>query len=111
MSIRMEKPWQPLTIEQANNMPAHLGVFQISNAGYDVVYIGYAGGRSLWGLRGALQEPLADRGDGFNFRVEVNQQYLSRWEELLKIHKGDHGTVPPGNENHQPRRIGQLSLS
>jgi hypothetical protein len=41
----------------------------------------------------------------------VNQQYLSRWEELLKIHKGDHGTVPPGNENHQPRRIGQLSLS
>ncbi len=92
-------------------MSAHLGVYQISNAAHDVVYIGYAGGRSLWGLRGALQAQLAERGEGFNFRVEVNHQYLSRWEELLKIHKGDHGTVPSGNESHRPRRIGQLSLS
>ena len=107
----MEKPWQPLPLELAKNMTATLGVYKISDAAHDVVYIGYAGGRSLWGLRGALQEQLAERGEGFNFRVEVNQQYLSRWEELLKIHKGDHGTVPSGNESHQPRRVGQLSLS
>ena len=111
MSIRMEKPWRPLASEHLKTMPAQLGVYQIANAQQDVVYIGYAGGRSLWGLRGALQEQLAERGAGFHFRLEVNQQYLSRWEELLKIHKSDHGTVPEGNENHQPRRIGQLSVS
>jgi len=42
--------------------------------------------------------------------LEVNQQYLSRWEELLKVHMGDHGALPPGNVSHRPRRIGQLSL-
>ncbi|MBL6954262.1 MAG: hypothetical protein ISR50_16605 [Alphaproteobacteria bacterium] len=111
MSIRMEKPWQPLTAELLKGLPAQLGVFQVSDDKQDVVYIGYAGGRCLWGLRGLLQEQLAERGDGFHFRLEVNQQYLSRWEELLKIHMADHGTVPAGNENHQPRRIGQLSVS
>lgn len=110
MSIRMEKPWKPLTSEQTKNMPAQLGTFQISDTELDIVYIGYAGGRSLWGLRGALQEQLAKRGEGFNFRVEVNQQYLSRWEELLKIHKFDYGAVPPDNERHRPLRIGRLSL-
>lgn len=111
MAIRMEKPWLPLDADAVEALSGDLGVYQVADGAGTVVYIGYAGGRSLWGLRGALQEQLAERGEGFNFRVEVNQQYLSRWEELLKIHKGDHGTVPSGNESHQPRRIGQLSLS
>jgi hypothetical protein len=107
----MEKPWRPLTSETVKSMTGHLGVFQISNDAGDIVYIGYAGGRSLWGLRGALREQLDTLGDGHHFRVEINQQYLSRWEELLMVHKGDHSALPPGNENHRPRRIGQLSLS
>jgi len=49
-------------------------------------------------------------GEGYQFRIEVNQQYLSRWEELLKVHKGDHDALPPGNKDHRPRRVGQLSL-
>ncbi|MDA1101819.1 MAG: hypothetical protein O2967_22905 [Proteobacteria bacterium] len=110
MAIRMEKAWRPLTADELKGLPAQLGVYQIADGNQDVVYIGYAGGRSLWGLRGALQDQLAERGGAHQFRLEVNQQYLSRWEELLKVHMGDHGSLPPGNENHRPRRIGRLSL-
>ncbi len=107
----MEKPWRPLTDEAVKGISGQLGVYQISNAQEEVVYIGYAGGRSLWGLRGALQDKLAELGEGHLFRIEVNQQYLSRWEELLKVHKGDHDALPSGNNDHRPRRVGQLSLS
>ncbi len=110
MSIRLEKPWRALTKEALKSLSAQLGVYQISNDKEEVIYIGYAGGRSLWGLRGALQDKLAELGEGHHFRLEVNQQYLSRWEELLKVHKGDHNALPSGNKDHRPRRVGQLSL-
>ncbi len=110
MSIRLEKSWQPLSADVVKSVAAQLGVFQVSNDEQEIIYIGYAGGKSVWGLRGALQEQLASLGDGHYFRIEINQQYLSRWEELLKIHMGDHGALPPGNTDHRPRRIGKLSL-
>ena len=110
MAIRLEKAWRPITDEVVKGLAAQLGVYQISNNKEEIVYIGYAGGRSLWGLRGALQDKLAELGEGYQFRIEVNQQYLSRWEELLKVHKGDHDALPPGNKDHRPRRVGQLSL-
>ena len=56
------------------------------------------------------REQLAARGKGFRFRLEVNHQYMSRWEELLGVHVADHGALPAGNESHRPRRIGRLSL-
>ncbi|MDE0940943.1 MAG: hypothetical protein OSB58_00730 [Alphaproteobacteria bacterium] len=111
MSIRMEKPWQSLDATNAKKLLGQLGVYQISNDADEILYIGFAGGRSLFGLRGILQDELAKRGEGFRFRVEINQQYLSRWEELLKVHKADHNALPPENNDHRPRRIGQLSLS
>jgi hypothetical protein len=110
MAVRMEKPWLPLTAEGVAELSGDLGVYQIADGEGIVVYIGYAGGRSLWGLQGELREQLVERGEGHRFRVEINHQYLSRWEELLKVHMGDHGTLPAGNEHHRPRRIGRLSL-
>jgi|TARA_B100001964_G_C14077143_1_gene528529 hypothetical protein len=110
VAVRLEKPWRALSAEGVEELRGHLGVYQIADGEGQVVYIGYAGGRSLWGLQGELREQLAARGKGFRFRLEVNHQYMSRWEELLGVHVADHGALPAGNESHRPRRIGRLSL-
>jgi hypothetical protein len=109
MAVRLEKPWLSLTAAGVEKLSGDLGVYQVADGGGQVVYIGYAGGRSLWGLKGELREQLAERGEGHSFRVEINHQYMSRWEELLHVHASDHGTLPVGNEHHRPRRIGRLS--
>ena len=67
-----------------------------------MLYIGQAGARSPFGLRSELQRELAERGAGCQFRVEVNQQYRSRWFELLMVHQADHGSLPPDNAKNPP---------
>ncbi|MAE96659.1 MAG: hypothetical protein CL910_18585 [Deltaproteobacteria bacterium] len=107
MSIRLEKPWLPLTAEAVAALPGQLGVYEIADASAATLFIGYAGGRSPFGLRGELaSERERRRGPGFLFRVEVNMQYLSRHQELLMIHCADHGELPP--ENETPRRLGRI---
>ncbi|HYD07720.1 MAG TPA: hypothetical protein VEC60_18435 [Reyranella sp.] len=111
MRLRLDKPWQPLTAETAARLPGQLGVYQVADAGGSVLYIGQAGARSPFGLRSELQRELAERGDGCQFRVEVNQQYRTRWFELLMVHKADHGSLPPDNAKNPPPNLGRLSPS
>ena len=49
-----------------------------------------------------------ERGEGHQFRVEVNQQYRTRWFELLMVHKADHGSLPADNAKNPPP-LGRLS--
>ena len=87
-----------------------LGVFQIADEHGEVVFIGYAGGRSLFGLKGELQAMLErHRGHKMRFRVEVTSLYLSRHEELLMIHKSDHGVLPRDNHAERKRKIGRIT--
>ena len=58
MAIRMEKPWIELTPEAVKALPGQLGVYQLADADGRVVYIGFAGGRSLFGLRSELERAL-----------------------------------------------------
>ncbi|MFO1081230.1 MAG: hypothetical protein U1E23_11480 [Reyranellaceae bacterium] len=109
MRLRLDKPWQPLSDEAARRLPGQLGVYQIADAQGGVVYIGQAGARAPFGLRSELQRELAERGPGFQFRVEVNQQYRSRWFELLMVHQADHGALPPDNARNPPPNLGRLS--
>ena len=74
MRLRLDKPWQPLTAETATRLPGQLGVYQVADAKGTVLYIGHAGARSAFGLRSELQREFKERGDGCQFRVEVNQQ-------------------------------------
>ena len=112
MAIRLTKPWRALEADEVARLPGQLGVYQVageaSEAGEsgDVLFIGVAGGRSRFGLRGELEAELARRGPGFRFRVEVNTQYHTRFRELLMIHRADHGTLPP--ENEAPPGLGRL---
>ena len=108
MAIRLDKPWTPLGAEAVQRLPGQLGVFQLADAEGRVLHIGYAGGRTLFGLRSELQAALA-AGEAAKFRTEVTAQYLSRYEELLMVHAADHGALPPGNAADARRRMGRLS--
>jgi hypothetical protein len=108
MGIRLEKPWRGLTAEAVAAVAAELGVFQLGDANGAVVRIGYAGGRTLFGLRSELEAALA-KGEAVKFRTEVTSAYMSRYEELLMAHKADHGELPPGNAADARRRLGRLS--
>jgi hypothetical protein len=39
----------------------------------------------------------------------VNQQYRTRWFELLMVHKADHGSLPVDNAKNPPPALGRLS--
>lgn len=109
MRLRLDKPWKPLTAEEATRLPGQLGVYQIADATGAILFIGEAGARSPFGLRSELQRQAAERAAGCQFRVEVNQQYRSRWLELLMLHKADHGGLPADNAKNPPPNLGRLS--
>jgi hypothetical protein len=109
MGIRLVKPWEPLTAAAVRRLPGQLGVYQLADAEERVLYIGYAGGRTLFGLRSALEAALAQPKGAALFRHEVTMQYLSRWQELLMLHVADHGALPALNAEDRPRRLGRLS--
>lgn len=110
MAIRMTKAWTPLTAEHVRRLPGQLGVFQLADAAGEVVFIGFAGGRSLFGVRSEIEKALAEPPAGASqFRVEINQQYTTRYQELLMLHVADHGSVPRGNLGKPLPTLGRLS--
>jgi hypothetical protein len=110
MSIRFTKPFQALTAENLKPVQGQLGVYQLADTNGDIFYIGYAGGRSLFGLHGELTREMEQHNDKeIMFRCEVNMQYISRYEELLMLHKFDFGELPERVLNEYPYEIGVLS--
>jgi len=104
MALRLSGPWQDLG--RADGLPGHMGVFQLGDVQRQVIYIGYAGGRSLFGLRGEVAAAALRLHGARSYRVEVTTAYLSRWQELLMVHRADHGELPVGNE--PVPRLGRL---
>ena len=112
MAVRMTKAWTPLTPENVGKLTGQLGVYELGNGDGDILFIGFAGGRSLFGLRGEVQKAMADPpATAAVFRVEVNQQYTTRYQELLMAHVHDKGDVPIGNIGKPLPRLGRLSPS
>jgi hypothetical protein len=111
MAVRLDKPWIPLTEEHVARVTGHLGVYELANASEEIVYIGVAGGRALFGLKGALMDVLPVPPAGASlFRYEVNMAYHSRYRELLQAYYSDHGCLPVGNDNVDVRSLGRLRL-
>jgi hypothetical protein len=74
-----------------------------------VVYIGLAGGRELFGLQSALRRQFERRLPGVErFRYEVNQQYQSRFRELLMLYRADHGRLPEHNRAEELPPLGRM---
>lgn len=94
-SMRVSKPWRPLA--ESARLPGQLGVFELAGADGEVVYVGYAGGRSTFGLRSAVADAAAGISGAERFRVEVTSAYLTRYRELLMLHVARHGRLPLAN--------------
>jgi hypothetical protein len=91
LGVRLDKPWRD----------------QLADAAGRVLKIGYAGGRTLFGLRSELEAALAE-GLAVKFRTEVTAQYLSRYEELLMVYAADFGELPSGNPKDGGRRLDRI---
>ena len=110
MALRLTKAWQPLTTDNAKALPGQLGVYELSDATGKTVAFGFGGARALFGLRSELMELAARPPHGATqFRVEINQQYQTRFRELLMVYQADHGTLPPVNAEDPPIGLGRLS--
>lgn len=107
MQLRLNKPWLEFTPETVARVSGQLGVYQLADEAGNVSYIGYAGGKSLFGLRSELQKRLGTP-SAARFRYEVNMQYLTRYKELLMLHKADTGAIPTLNQAEPPVRLGRI---
>jgi hypothetical protein len=102
VGIRLTKDWHDLADLDPATVPGQLGVFQLGSDDGTVVYIGYAGGNQLFGLRSAVPEAVeavvsAGLERPSRFRYELTHGYLTRWEELMMLHVHDTGGPPAGN--------------
>ena len=105
MSIRLDKEWVRVS-EALQRLKGNMGVFQLADSSREIIYIGFAGAKSNFGLKGEISESL-DRVDGAEFvRWEVTTGYWSRYKELMMIHQFDHGDCPKENEKIN---LGRLS--
>ena len=108
--VRLTKPWLDLDEAALAALPGQLGVFEIGDAEGAVLELGFAGGRSRFGLRSAIAEVAAKHEAAARFRYEVTMQYWSRFEELLAVYLADHGELPAANaESRGDRRVGRIA--
>ena len=109
MGIRLEKPWEHLNSEAIAALPGQLGVYQVADEEGNVLSVGYAGAKHLFGIRSALEEELSLHKDTAKFfRCEFTSNYRSRWDELLMLHLHDNGELPP-HQRDEESRAGRLS--
>ncbi len=111
MGVECTRPWRPLTDAGLARVAGHMGVYQIADDAGRLLYVGYAGGRSLHGLRGELLRWQARPQGATQYRLEITTAYLTRWLELLMAHRARHGGLPPNNPDSDARRLGRLSLA
>ena len=103
MALRIDKPWRPR--EEAAKLPGQLGVFELADTGGNVLFIGVADARSLFGLRSAVGEAFEKVAGAVKFRIESTSSYHTRYRELLMVYQADHGVPPAANV---PMRLGTL---
>ncbi len=96
----LNKAWQDSDPATSSRVPATLGVYELGDAAGNVLYIGFAGGKSQFGLRGEILARIKQV-DSANpvskFRYEVNMMYMTRFVELLEKQQDAAGGLPSAN--------------
>ena len=59
MAIRSTRPWRPIDAAALEALPGQLGVFELADAAGEVIFIGRADARTLFGLRGEVAARVA----------------------------------------------------
>jgi hypothetical protein len=105
VAVRLTKPW--LTVHDAlAKLHGHLGVFELADEDNTVIYIGFAGGRSQFGLKAEVDAAVHRIPEAAKVRYEVTSAYHTRYRELLMVHQADFGQLPQANP---PIKLGTLS--
>lgn len=95
MGVWLDKPWRDCGDLQT--LPGHMGVFELADSSGSVLFVGFAGGRSRFGLRGEIEAAVGAQAGAARYRYEVTTAYLTRYQELLMAHRALSGILPPGN--------------
>jgi hypothetical protein len=110
----LNKAWTNLHSAPLAQIPATMGVYELADEAGDILYIGRAGGREPFGIRGRITHHFSAAEQNAiigkrarAFRYEVNTMYLSRFTELLTLYREEHGRLPPANEA-EPQSIPTL---
>lgn len=107
--VYMQARWLPLDAGHVAEVGGYMGVYQVASSDGTILAIGYAGGRSVLGLRGELAGRLEGASGGAQtFRFEITTAYLSRYKELLMAHLAQHGSLPVDNPE-AATELGRLS--
>jgi hypothetical protein len=100
----LRKPWETYDPAAWKELAGSYGVYELADAEESVIYIGYAGPRARFGLRGKIMDHFSDsepnpviRERAAKFRYEVNSMYYSRWVDLLGRFREDYEQIPDGN--------------
>ncbi len=97
MAVRCTSPWRTLDATSLAALPGQLGVFEFADADGNVIFIGRADARSLFGLRSEIALRAAEVVDARSLRLEITTAYHTRYLELLMVHRADHGVLPRCN--------------
>jgi hypothetical protein len=97
----------------AHRLSGSYGIYELADENLKVLYVGYAGSRARYGLRGKLMDHFSERepnseiaGRAVYFRYEVSSSYLSRWTEVIGRYN-QLERLPPANlkAKELPRRM------
>jgi hypothetical protein len=101
----LRKPWESYDPAEWKELSGSYGVYELADVQDNVIYIGFAGSRSRFGLRGKIMDHFSEkeinpviRDRVAKFRYEVNSMDYSRWVDLLGRFHEDHDKLPEGNE-------------
>ena len=97
MAVRCTNAWLPIDAGSLAAVPGALGVFEFADAAGEVIFIGRADARSLFGLRSEIAQRASAIADARSLRLEITSAYHTRYLELLMVHRADHGVLPKFN--------------
>ncbi len=106
-NLHLDKPWRTL-VDALPNIRGQLGVFQLANAKFEIIFIGCAGAREPFGLKSAVETASARCNTAVHLRYEITSSYVTRYRELLMLYQAKHGNLPQDNPTE---RLGRLSPS
>ena len=83
--VGIRTAWRPLNEATMADIPVSLGVYEIADSDRHILELGYAGGRSTFGLRGEIRQRAAQLEGHLLYRIEETSAYLSRHKELVDL--------------------------
>ncbi|HLC41494.1 MAG TPA: hypothetical protein VJO34_07675 [Methylomirabilota bacterium] len=105
-SWQIRMPWTEFDPTNTKSISGSNGVYEVADEQGGVIYVGYAGGKDLFGIRGKIMQHFSSdepnpviRARARRYHYEVTSMWLSRWVEILGRHREDlGGRLPEGNE-------------